>query len=48
MRRLLLLAAIIGFVVWRGRTLDRYDRTHGFGPYADVLPADRSGNSGER
>ena len=48
MRRLLLLAAITGFVVWRARTLDRYDRAHGFGPYADLLPADRSGNSPDR
>ena len=45
MRRLLLLAAIIGFVVWRGRTLDRYDRANGFGPYADIAPVDRSGKS---
>lgn len=42
MRRLLVLAAIVGFVVWRGRTLDRYDRANGFGPYAEVAPVDRS------
>jgi hypothetical protein len=38
MKRLLLLAAIVGFVVWRGRRLDQYDREHGFGAYADVKP----------
>ena len=38
MRRLLLLAALVAFVVWRGRKLDSYDREHGFGPYAEVKP----------
>lgn len=36
MRRLLILGALIGFVVWRARMLERYDREHSFGPYADV------------
>ena len=38
MSRLVFLAAIVAFVVWRGRRLDAYDRAHGFGPYADVIP----------
>ncbi len=38
MKRLLLLAALVGFVVWRGRRLEQYDREHGFGAYADVRP----------
>lgn len=38
MKRLLCLAAIIGFVVWRGRRLDQYDREHGLGAYANVKP----------
>ena len=39
-RRLVILAILIGFVIWRGRTLDRYDRVHGYGPYAPVRPTD--------
>ncbi|MDZ7673588.1 MAG: hypothetical protein U5K30_00745 [Acidimicrobiales bacterium] len=39
MRRFVLLAALIALVIWRNRTLDRYDREHGFGPYAPVTPA---------
>ena len=42
MKRLLLLTALVAFVVWRGRILERHDRTHHLGPYADVAPVDRS------
>ncbi len=38
MRRLLLLAAVAAFVVWRNRRLTELDRIHGFGPYAKVIP----------
>ncbi|WP_436795730.1 hypothetical protein [Actinospongicola halichondriae] len=38
MKRLILLAAIVGFVVWRGRRLERYDRDHAHGAYARVVP----------
>ncbi len=40
MRRLVLLAVLVGFALWRARTLDRYERAHGYGPYAPVRPAD--------
>lgn len=38
MKRLVLLAAVVGFVVWRGRRLEEHDREHGYGAYADVRP----------
>ena len=38
MKRLVLLAALVGFVVWRGRRLEAHDREHGYGAYADVRP----------
>jgi hypothetical protein len=38
MKRLVLVAALVAFVVWRGRRLDRHDRAHGYGAYADVKP----------
>ena len=38
MRRLLLLAALVAFAVWRARKLDAHDRENGYGPYADVKP----------
>lgn len=38
MKRLVLLAALVGFVVWRGRRLEAHDREHGFGAYADFRP----------
>ena len=48
MPRLVLLAAIIAFAVWRGKRLDAYDRAHGFGPYADVVPVRNPEKSGRR
>ena len=41
MKRLVFLAALVGFVVWRGRRLEQYDREHGLGSYADVRPVVR-------
>lgn len=38
MKRLLLLVGLLAFVMWRSRALDAYDREHGFGAYAKVLP----------
>lgn len=38
MKRLVALAALVAFVVWRGRRLDEHDRQHGYGAYADVKP----------
>lgn len=38
MKRLVFLAALVGFVVWRGRKLEDHDREHGYGAYADVKP----------
>ena len=48
MPRLLFLAAIVAFAVWRARRLDAYDRAHGFGPYADVVPVSHPEKSGRR
>lgn len=38
MPRLVLFAAVVAFLVWRGRKLNECDRTHGFGAYAKVVP----------
>lgn len=38
MRRVLVLAVIVGFAVWRSRQLDASDRQNGFGAYAPVMP----------
>ncbi len=37
MRRLLLLAALVAFVLWRNKKITEHDRAHGFGAYADVV-----------
>ncbi len=42
MKRLLLFAALVAFLVWRDRRLAAHDRAHGFGPYAEVTPVARS------
>jgi uncharacterized membrane protein YhfC len=38
MRRVLVLAAVIGFALWRARRFDESDRAQGFGAYAKVVP----------
>ncbi len=38
MRRLVLLAAVVAFVLWRNKQITEHDRAHGFGAFAAVVP----------